>query len=108
MAKMRMRATLGEDGVTEVKVLMAHPMENGLRTGPDGGLVKDPGIVVDYIRDVTVSCAGREVLRADWASAVSQNPFMAFRFRGGKAGDLVEVTATDTSGQVQSGEIEIK
>jgi len=89
---MRIRATLTGD-VVEVKVLMSHPMETGLRKDADGQLVP-----ARYIRDVKVSCNGRDVLTAEWGPAVSKNPFLAFRFKGGKAGDTVSITWTDTAG----------
>ena len=44
------------------------------------------------------------VLTADWASAVSKDPYFAFRFKGGKHGDKIKVEWTDTSGKTGTGE----
>jgi sulfur-oxidizing protein SoxZ len=85
---MKIRATLNGD-VVEVKVLMAHPMETGLRKGSDGKPVP-----AHYIETVKVECNDREVLSADWGPAVSKNPFLALRFKGGKQGDKVTIAAT--------------
>ncbi len=93
---MKIRATLNGD-VVEVKVLMAHPMETGLRKGSDGKPVP-----AHYIETVKVACNGREVLSADWGPAVSKNPFLALRFKGGKQGDKITITWTDSAGESRS------
>ena len=93
---MRIRANLVGDKV-EVKVLMAHVMETGMRKAADGTLI--PAI---YIDKVTVSCNGKTVLSADWGPSVSKNPFLSFRFGGAAKGDKVSVTWTDTSGATRT------
>ncbi|MBS0569530.1 MAG: thiosulfate oxidation carrier complex protein SoxZ [Proteobacteria bacterium] len=98
---MKIRAALNGD-VVEVKALMAHPMETGLRKGSDGKLVP-----AHYIETVKVACNGREVLSADWGPAVSKNPFLALRFKGGKAGDKVSITWTDSAGESRTDEVAI-
>ncbi len=89
---MRIRAQLKGD-VVEVKVLMAHPMETGLRKDSSGQLVP-----AHYIEKVTATCKDKNVLTADWGPAVSKNPFLAFRFKGGAKGDKVAITWKDTLG----------
>ncbi|MCE5233575.1 MAG: thiosulfate oxidation carrier complex protein SoxZ [Mizugakiibacter sp.] len=98
---MRIRATLTGDTV-EVKVLMAHPMETGLRKDADGKLVP-----ARYIETVKVNCNGKDVLTADWGPAVSKNPFLAFRFKGAAKGDKVTVTWTDSEGESRTDEAAI-
>ena len=65
---MRMRATLGA-GFTDVRVLMSHPMETGLRKGPDGKLVP-----MHFIQNVTVKVNGKTVVDGQVSQAVSRNP----------------------------------
>lgn len=96
---MRIRATT-TSGVTEVKVLMSHPMETGQRKDASGALVP-----VHHIKQVVAKHNDRQVLVAEWGAAVSQNPFLQFRFNGGAAGDKVSVTWTDTSGDTRSDEV---
>lgn len=103
----KIRASLAGD-VVEVKMLMSHPMENGLRMGTDGNLIKSPTITADYIETVTVRNNDRVVLTADWASAVSRNPYLALRYKGGKAGDVVKVEWKDTTGKTGTGEAVIR
>lgn len=99
---MRIRASLSGDTV-EVKVLMSHPMETGLRKDASGKLVP-----ARYIKNVKASCNGKDVLTADWGPAVSKNPFLAFRFKGGSAGEKVTITWTDTAGESRTDEAEIR
>lgn len=98
---MRIRATLTGD-IVEVKVLMSHPMETGLRKDADGTLVP-----THYINTVKASCNGKDVLTADWGPAVSKNPFLAFRFKGAAKGDKVSITWSDSEGESRTDEAEI-
>ena len=98
---MRIRAAANGD-VTEVKILMSHPMETGQRKDASGQLVP-----AHFIDKVTATCNGKTVLSADWGPAVSQNPFLAFRFKGAKAGDKISVTWVDTNGATRTDEATI-
>ena len=98
---MRIRAAVNGD-VTEVKVLMSHPMETGQRKDASGKLVP-----AHFIEKVTATCNGKTVLTADWGPAVSKNPFLAFRFKGAKAGDKVSITWVDTAGETRTDEATI-
>ncbi len=99
---MRIRATLTGDTV-EVKVLMSHPMETGLRKDADGKLVP-----THYIDTVKASYKGKDVLTADWGAAVSKNPLLAFRFKGGAKGEKVTITWHDSAGETRTDEAEIQ
>ena len=98
---MRVRAQLKE-GVTDVRVLMSHPMETGLRKDGAGKII--PAL---YINDVKATSGGRTVIAAKWGQAISQNPFLQFRFKGAKVGDKVAVTWTDNSGDTRTDEVAI-
>jgi sulfur-oxidizing protein SoxZ len=98
---MRIRASMQGDKV-EVKVLMAHEMETGLRKDPDGKLVP-----AHFIRNVSVTHNGRTVLAAQWGTSISRNPFMHFRFMGGKPGEKVTITWLDNRGDKRTDEATI-
>jgi sulfur-oxidizing protein SoxZ len=98
---MRIRAAVKGD-VTEVKILMSHPMETGQRKDASGQLVP-----AHFIDKLTATCNGKTVLTADWGPAVSKNPFLAFRFKGAKAGDKISVTWVDTNGATRTDEATI-
>lgn len=96
---MKIRATT-KDGVTEVKALMSHPMETGQRKDASGA-----PIPAHYITEVTAKHNDKVVLSAHWGPAVSQNPFLNFRFKGGASGDKVVVSWKDNKGESRSDEV---
>jgi sulfur-oxidizing protein SoxZ len=97
----RIRAR-AKDGMTEVMVLMPHPMETGLRRGSDSKLVPS-----HFITDVSVSVAGRVVLEAKMSQAVSADPLLSFRFRGGQPGQLISVSWADNKGRQRTDTVTI-
>lgn len=94
----RIRATLQGD-IVDVKALMMHPMETGLRKDASGKLIP-----ARYIKTVTVTYDSKTVLTADWGPAISKNPFLEFRFKGGAKGGKIVVTWHDTAGDSSTGE----
>jgi sulfur-oxidizing protein SoxZ len=98
---MKIRATV-KDGVTEVKILMQHEMETGLRKEADGTLV-----AAWFITDVKVQYQGRTVLEAQFGQSVSKNPYLLFHFKGGAAGEKVQVSWVDNKGDTRSDEAAI-
>jgi sulfur-oxidizing protein SoxZ len=98
---MRIRAQL-KDGVTDVRVLMAHPMETGLRKDSSGKIIP-----AHFINDVKATSGGKPVLAARWGQAIAQNPYLQFRFKGAKAGDTVVITWTDNTGDSRTDEVPI-
>lgn len=89
---MRVRA-LEQGGITEVKVLMQHEMETGLRKDAGGKLVP-----AHFIQQLSVLHKGREVLSAQLGASISKNPFLGFKFNGGVKGDRITVIWTDNMG----------
>lgn len=98
---MRIRATV-KDGKVDVRVLMSHEMETGQRKDAKGVLV--PAL---HIQNVTATHNGRTVLSAQWGPSISKNPFLNFRFAGGKPGDKVSITWTDNKGDKRTDEVAI-
>jgi sulfur-oxidizing protein SoxZ len=95
---MKIRAKMDGDKV-DVRVLMAHEMETGQRKDAKGAVIP-----AWFITNVTAQHNGRTVLSAEWGPAVSKNPFLAFKFSGGKVGDKVTVTWTDNHGDKRTDE----
>ncbi|MDE2578863.1 MAG: thiosulfate oxidation carrier complex protein SoxZ [Hyphomicrobiales bacterium] len=98
---MKIRAT-AKDGVTEVKVLMNHEMETGFRKDSSGAVIP-----AWFITDVTAKLKDKVVMQAQWGASVSKNPFLAFKIKGGAAGDKVVVTWTDNKGETRTDETTI-
>lgn len=95
---MKIRASV-KDGVTEVKVLMQHEMETGLRKDAEGKLVP-----AWHITEITGMYQGKTVLSGQFGTAVSKNPYLVFRFKGGKAGEKVSVKWIDNKGDSRQDE----
>ena len=100
--RIRVRAVQIADGVTEVKALMRHPMETGQRKDAAG-----IPIPAHYITEVRAALGERVLLEAHWGPAVSQNPFLGFRFSGGKPGDVVTISYVDNRGETDDGKATI-
>jgi sulfur-oxidizing protein SoxZ len=98
---MKIRASMQGDKVV-VKVLMAHEMETGQRKDSAGKTIPPW-----FIQNVTATHNGKTVLSAQWGPAVSKNPFLEFRFSGGKAGEKVIITWTDNRGDKRTDEATI-
>ena len=94
----RLRATV-KDGKADVRVLMSHEMETGQRRDASGKLLP-----AWFIQSVTATHNGRTVLSAQWGPSIAKNPFLNFRFSGGKIGDKLSVTWTDNRGDKRSDE----
>lgn len=97
-APMRIRATFA-GGHTTVRLLVSHIMETGLRRHPQGYF-----IAAHFIKRITAICNGRTVLSAQWGPAVSQNPFVSFRFKGGAVGDRISVNWVDNRNDTRTDE----
>ncbi|HET9114048.1 MAG: thiosulfate oxidation carrier complex protein SoxZ [Burkholderiales bacterium] len=94
---MKMRATMAGD-IADIKVLMNHPMETGLRKDAKTGQM----IPAHFINEVTAKINDVVVLQADWSSAISKNPYLNFKVKGPKAGDKVNVSWKDNLGATNS------
>lgn len=97
----KMRATV-KNGVTEVRVLMQHEMENGRRKDEAGKLIP-----AWFITEIKAQHNGRTVLEGQFGTSVSKNPYLIFRYRGGVPGDRITLTWLDNRGESRSDEVEI-
>ena len=92
---MRVRACNGE-----IKILMTHPSENGLRKDAKTGQM----VPAHFIKNVTVAVNGKTVLDGQWGGGVSKDPYLSFKVKGMKAGDKIAVNAEDNKGDKGSAE----
>jgi sulfur-oxidizing protein SoxZ len=92
----RVRAVASGDS-TEVQSLIQHPM--------DSGFVKDSKgqtIPAHHIEVVNFEYGGKTVFTALWGPAVSKDPYVKFKFKGGKKGDKISVTWVDNKGETRT------
>jgi sulfur-oxidizing protein SoxZ len=99
---MKIRASMA-GGAAEVKCLMNHPMETGLRKDAKTGAV----VPAHHITNVTATLNGKPVLDAQWGGGISKNPYLAFKVAGAKAGDTVVVNWVDNTGDKNTAEAKI-
>ena len=92
---MKIRARLVGD-YTDIRVLMAHPMETGQRK------VKGKVVPAHFIENITVKVNGKTVIEAQTSQAVSRNPVFSFRVKGGSKGDKVQIGWVDNKGESNS------
>jgi sulfur-oxidizing protein SoxZ len=97
----KIRAKAKDDVVT-VKALMTHPMETGARKDQSGALIP-----AHFIQQVNCEYAGKTVIEAQWSGGVSKNPYLSFKFKGGKKGDKLTLSWVDNKGESDSAEAEI-
>lgn len=90
---MKIRAQLKED-ITEIKVLMSHPMETGRRKNDLGEI--EPA---RFIQLVTATLNGKVVMEAQWGTGIAKNPYLTFRIKGAKPGDTIRVQWLDNKGE---------
>ena len=89
----RIRAQ-AKDGGTDIHVLMPHPMETGFRKDEAGDFIS-----AHYITDVEIEVGGRAVLKATLSRAVSEDPLLFFRIKGGRPNEPVRVSWVDSWGE---------
>ena len=94
MAKsIKIRAKIKGD-TTEVKCLMTHPMETGLRKDSKTGKL----IPAHFISEVTAESGGKTVMSSQWSGGISKNPYLSFSFTGAAKGDEVKISWVDNQG----------
>ncbi len=79
----------------EVKALITHPMENGLRKDQETGNLAP----AHFIEEIECQLNGQVVMTAVWGGGISKNPYLAFQIKGGKVGDVVALKWTDNQGK---------
>ncbi len=93
-----------KSGTTTVKALFSHPMETGNRKDKKTG----EKIPAHHITEITAEYNGSVVFTAQMGPAVSKNPYLSFKFKGGSAGEKVKLTWVDNMGEGDSLEAAIK
>lgn len=97
---MKMRAVMQGDAA-DVKVLIQHAMETGLRKDSKTGKL----IPAHFINQVTATWNGRTVVDMQWGVGIAKNPFIGFRVKGAKSGDKIAIHAVDNLGTKFDGEV---
>ncbi|MCG6970092.1 MAG: thiosulfate oxidation carrier complex protein SoxZ [Gammaproteobacteria bacterium] len=89
--------------VTEVKMLIRHPMETGLRKDSKTGEL----VPAHFITEVVCKHNDADVFTAYWGIAVSKNPFLSFTLDEVKPGDVLAISWQDNKGGSDSVVVDI-
>ncbi len=94
----RMPGSAKKGEVIEVRSLIMHPMDTGLAKDKAGKIIP-----AHYIQTVTVTFNDRPLLDIDWSTAVSANPYLAFKMRAEESGTLKMVWKDNKNGVWSTG-----
>ncbi len=103
MASIRIKAK-EKNGITEVKALIKHPMENGVRKDLETGAL----VPAHFIKEIECTHGDKVVMSAIWSGAVSKNPYWSFKIKGAAKGDTLKIIWKDNQGGTDSKEAKIK
>jgi sulfur-oxidizing protein SoxZ len=87
--------------LVEVKALVYHPMETGLRKDKNGNPIPRK-----LLNKFICTVAGKEVFSADFETAILANPYIRFKFRAVESGPVV-LTWVDDDGSNIVGQAKI-
>lgn len=99
---MKIRAQMKGD-IADIRVLISHPMETGLRKDAKTGKF----VPAHYIKTVNVTVNGKTVVNGETGTSISRNPVFGFKVKGAKAGDKVVISWLDNLGDKSSDEATI-
>ena len=91
------------EGITQIRTLIAHPMETGRNRAKDGATIP-----AHYIRELTVKHNDQVIATSMMGSGISKDPYFAFKFKGGEAGDKITISWIDNQGKTDTAESIIK
>jgi sulfur-oxidizing protein SoxZ len=83
--------------IIEIKTMISHEMETGLRKEASGAAIPRK-IINKFIAKFN----GKEFLSADWTMAVAANPFQSFFFRARESGTLEFIWRDDDGTEYKS------
>ena len=99
--QIKIRAQMQGD-ITDLRILMQHPMETGQRKDEKGQTLP-----AHFIQTFSVLHNGKLLIDGQLNTSISKNPLFTFKARGIKAGDKVSVNWTDNTGSKRQDEITI-
>lgn len=97
----KIRAQVQGD-VTEIRVLLSHPMETGQRKDDKGQTLP-----VHFIQNFSVLHNGKPLIDGQLNTSVSKNPLFTFRAKGIRSGDKLAVTWLDNLGGTRRDEFNV-
>lgn len=106
-SSMKMRARPLADGplgknITELKVIIVHPMRTGRSKNDDGQLMP-----AHFMQLMQVVLNGQVIVDAQTGTGISRNPYFTFYLQGTRVGDVIAVHWQDNHGLSGHGEVTV-
>lgn len=98
-APIKIRAQI-QGEITEIRILLQHPMETGQRKDEKGQVV-----ALHFIQQFSISHNGKPIIDGQLNTSVAKNPLFVFKTRGIKPGDKISVGWQDNTGDKRIDEI---
>ncbi|MBE9556013.1 MAG: thiosulfate oxidation carrier complex protein SoxZ [Proteobacteria bacterium] len=89
--------------IIEIKSLISHKMETGLRKDKKSGEL----IPRKIINKFSVTFNGKEFFSSDWETSIAANPYMSFHMRATESGTM-EFTWVDDDGSKYTAKKDLK
>jgi sulfur-oxidizing protein SoxZ len=83
-ARVKVPETARKGEIIEIKTLISHPMETGLRRDTSGQTVPR-----HILKRFVCTYGGEVVFEADWYPAIAANPYLAFTTVATESGEFV-------------------
>jgi sulfur-oxidizing protein SoxZ len=99
MSSIKIR-TKRQDGKTQIRTLISHPMETGRNKDPKTGKL----MPAHFIQELSVKHNDKVVVSGNIGAGVSKDPYFAFMLKGGEVGDRITVSWRDNLGNTDSEE----
>lgn len=106
-SSMKMRARPLADGplgknITELKIIIVHPMRTGRSKNDDGQLMP-----AHFMQLMQVILNGAVIVDAQTGTGISRNPYFTFYLKDAKIGDVIAVNWQDNRGLSGHGEVTV-
>lgn len=88
--------------ITDIRILLQHPMETGQRKDENGQI-----LAPHFIQIFTVNHNGKPMIDGQLNTSIAKNPLFAFKARGIKTGDKITVNWQDNTGEKRQDEITV-
>lgn len=89
-----------QSGVTEIKLLLSHDMENGRNRDPLTGEL----IPAHFVQEIDIKLNGMTIIAMKLGGSMAKDPFFTFRLKNLRDGDKLTARWTDNRGGSDSAE----
>ncbi len=106
-SSMKMRARLMDDAllgkqITELKIIILHPMRTGRSKNDDGQVLP-----AHFMQLMQVVLNGQVIVDAQTGTGISRNPYFTFYIKEAKVGDVIAVNWQDNLGYEGHGQVAV-